>query len=114
MGTGDAKLRRIIDIASEAQMVNGCAGWTVIELPSGFAERFKRETASVNDSAKLGKKDDLLALLERVRNQTCDWVGRFRRRRWRSRRRKCFARLSRRLGMWRNSSSRISGCTWGR
>jgi DinB family protein len=75
MGTGDAKLRRIIDIASEAQMVNGCAGRTVIELPSGFAERFKRETASVNDPAKLGKKDDLFALLERVRNQTCDWVG---------------------------------------
>ena len=52
MGTGDAKLRRIIDIASEAQTVNGCAGRTVIELPSGFAERFKRETASAGASPR--------------------------------------------------------------
>lgn len=62
-------------ISSEAHMVNQCAGKTVIELPAGFADRYKRETASVDDPAKLGNKGDLLPLLQKVRGQTCQWVG---------------------------------------
>jgi hypothetical protein len=62
-------------IASEARMVNGCAGKTVIELPAGFAEKYTKETASVDDQATLGAKGDLLALLEKVRGNTCQWVA---------------------------------------
>jgi hypothetical protein len=62
-------------IAAEARLVNGCAGRTVIELPAGFADKFKRETVSVNEPEKLGSKADLLALFEKVRNTTADWVG---------------------------------------
>ena len=62
-------------IASETRLVNGTAGRTVIELPAGFAEKFKRDTASVDDPAKLARKADLLALFERVRAASCDWVA---------------------------------------
>lgn len=61
--------------AAEAMMVNACAGKTVIELPAGFSERYTKETASVNDAAKLGTKADLVATLEKVREKTCAWVG---------------------------------------
>src|SRR5271170_4518539 len=50
-------------ISAEANMINGCAGKTINELPAGFAERFNSKTASVDDPAKLGTKADLLALL---------------------------------------------------
>ncbi len=62
-------------IASEASMVNGAAGKTVIELPTGFAERFKKETASVNDPAALGTKADLMGLFAKVRGATADWAA---------------------------------------
>jgi hypothetical protein len=62
-------------IVTEAHMVNQCAGKTVIELPAGFADRYKRETASVDDPAKLGTKAELLALLQKVRGQTCQWLA---------------------------------------
>ncbi len=61
--------------AAEAQMMNACAGRTISELPAGFAERYTRETASSNDPAKLGNKADLVALLEKVRENTCKWVA---------------------------------------
>src|SRR5258708_26645987 len=54
-------------IASDAQMINACAGRTIVELPAGFTDRYKKETAGENDPAKLGKKIDLLALFERNR-----------------------------------------------
>jgi hypothetical protein len=62
-------------IASEAFMVNGCAGKTVIELPAGFAEKYSKETCKVDDPAKLGTKAGLLALLEKTRAQTCAWAA---------------------------------------
>ena len=62
-------------VASEAMMVNESAGKTVIELPAGFSEKYSRETASVNDPAKLGNKADLLALFDKVREKTCQWVA---------------------------------------
>ncbi len=62
-------------IVSEAMMVNACAGKNVIELPAGFAERFTKETAGVNDPAKLGTKADLLALVIKTHNATADWVA---------------------------------------
>lgn len=62
-------------IASEARMVNGCAGKTVIELPAGFEEKYTKETAAVDNQSRLGTKADLLALLEKVRGKTCLWVA---------------------------------------
>lgn len=62
-------------IAAETSMVNAAAGKTVIELPSGFAERFKKETASSDDPASLGTKADLLALFAKVRGATADWAA---------------------------------------
>jgi hypothetical protein len=62
-------------IAAEASMVNGAADKTVIELPAGFAERFKKEAASVNDPAALSTKADLVALFAKVRGATADWAA---------------------------------------
>jgi len=62
-------------IAAEASMVNGAAGKTVIELPAGFADRFKKDTASVDDQSALGTKADLLALFDKVRGATVEWVA---------------------------------------
>jgi DinB family protein len=62
-------------IASEAWMVNNCAGKTVIELPAGFAEKYSKETSKVDDPAKLGTKADLMALLEKTRDQTAAWAA---------------------------------------
>lgn len=61
-------------IVAEAWMVNLCAGKTVIELPAGFAEKYSKETATVNDPAKLGSKAELMALFEKVREKTAAWV----------------------------------------
>ena len=62
-------------IKAEANMVNEAAGKTVVDLPVGFGDRFKRDTANVDDVAKLGTKADLTALLVKVRDQTCAWVA---------------------------------------
>jgi uncharacterized damage-inducible protein DinB len=61
-------------IASEAEMVNGCAGRSVIDLPAGFAERYTRKTAAVDDPAALGEKAELLELCASVRAKTAAWV----------------------------------------
>ena len=62
-------------IASEARMVNRCAGRTIVELPAGFAERFTKETTSIDDVAKLGTKEELLAQFDKVREATANWVA---------------------------------------
>lgn len=62
-------------IAAEAHMVNGAAGKTIIELPAGFADRFKKDTAAVDDPALLGTKGDLLALFAKVRSATAEWAA---------------------------------------
>ena len=62
-------------IVAEANMVNGAAGKPVVELPAGFADRFKKETASVDDPAALGTKADLLALFAKVREATIAWAS---------------------------------------
>jgi len=62
-------------IAAEASMVNGAAGRTVVELPAGFAERFKKGTASVDDPAVLGTKAALLGLFAKVRGASADWAA---------------------------------------
>ncbi len=61
-------------IASEAGMVNGCAGRPVIDLPAGFAERYTKATAGTDDPAALGSKSELLGLFAGVRAKTVAWV----------------------------------------
>ena len=61
-------------IASEAGMVNGCAGRSVIDLPAGFAERYTKSTAASDDPAALGSKAELLGLCASVRAKTAAWV----------------------------------------
>ena len=61
-------------IASEARMVNGCAGKTVIALPDGFEARFSKDTCKSNDPKILGSKAELVPLFEKVRTQTAQWV----------------------------------------
>jgi hypothetical protein len=62
-------------VAAEARIVNDLAGRQVIELPAGFSEKYSRETASVDDPARLGTKDGILAVFEKVRAKTCEWVA---------------------------------------
>jgi hypothetical protein len=62
-------------IKAEAGMVNGAAGKTVVELPGGFADRFTKETAKLDDPAALGTKADLLALFAKVRGATIGWAA---------------------------------------
>ena len=61
-------------IVSEAHMINACAGKSVIDLPAGFAERYTKDTAAIDDPARLGSKAELLGLLEKVRGKTAAWV----------------------------------------
>ncbi|MGA2497293.1 MAG: DinB family protein [Tepidisphaeraceae bacterium] len=61
-------------IASEAGMVNSCAGRSVIDLPAGFAERYTKATAASDDPAVLGSKAELLGLCASVRARTAAWV----------------------------------------
>jgi hypothetical protein len=61
-------------ISSEAHMVNGCAGRSVIDLPAGFAERYTKDTAASDDPAALGNKAELLALSASIRARTAAWV----------------------------------------
>ncbi|MGA3065348.1 MAG: DinB family protein [Tepidisphaeraceae bacterium] len=62
-------------ISAEAWMVNSCAGKTIIELPAGFDARYTKETSKIDDPAKLGNKADLMALFDKVRAKTADWVA---------------------------------------
>ena len=62
-------------ITAEANMVNGCAGRTISELPAGFADRYKKDCSGIDDPAKLGTKDELIGLLDRVRENTANWVS---------------------------------------
>lgn len=61
-------------ITADANMVNACAGRTVVELPAGFKERYAKANAGENDPSKLGNKAELLALFERNRKTIADWV----------------------------------------
>ena len=61
-------------IAAETNMGNAVRPGCMPELPAGFAERFTRQTASVDDPKQLGTKDDLLGLLSRARAGTIAWL----------------------------------------
>jgi hypothetical protein len=56
-------------INSEARMTNG-----IPLLPQGFDTRYTRETAQSNNPKILGNKAELLALFEKIRNNSIQWV----------------------------------------
>lgn len=61
-------------IVAETNMGNGVRPGSMPELPAGFADRFTKKTASVDDGKLLGTKDDLLGLLSRARAATIAWL----------------------------------------
>ncbi len=61
-------------ILAESGFIAGC-GASMPELPAGFKERYSgKETAKIDDPARFAKKDDLLALFQKVRNATIEFV----------------------------------------
>lgn len=60
--------------AAEAHMINQAAPGTIPALPAGFAEKFNKETAKSDDPATFPKKDEILAVFERNRQATVQWV----------------------------------------
>ena len=54
-------------IVSENQMVNGIAPGKMPDLPSGFAEKYTKETSKSDDPAAFDSKEDLLATYEQQR-----------------------------------------------
>ena len=65
----------VASTGSQPFSCNTSAGKTIIELPAGFAERYTKETSSIDDPAKLGNKKDLMALFDKVREKTCAWAA---------------------------------------
>ncbi len=57
-------------ISSENQMINGCLPGSMPDLPAGFADRYKKETAGNDDVAFFHSKEELLSLLEQQRSAT--------------------------------------------
>ncbi|MGI9517520.1 MAG: DinB family protein [Pirellulaceae bacterium] len=57
-------------IASENQMINGCVPGSMPDLPAGFAEKYTKETATVDDPGFFHSKEELMQAFEQQRNGT--------------------------------------------
>ena len=57
-------------IASENQIINSCVAGSMPALPDGFAAKYTKETATVDDPAKLCTKAELLNLYKEQRVAT--------------------------------------------
>lgn len=62
-------------IAAERYLVEQAAPGKMPPLPEGFAERHKKETASLDDAKAFLKKAEYLALAKQVRAAALDVVG---------------------------------------
>jgi DinB superfamily len=61
-------------IVSEVWFVGSCGG-KVPELPAGFKEKYSEKgTNASDDPAKFAKKAEMLAIFEKVRQATIEWV----------------------------------------
>ena len=60
-------------ISSEARMVAAARGASP-ELPAGFADRFKKDTAGSNEASAFPKKQDLLDAFAKVRAASIEWA----------------------------------------
>ena len=56
--------------ASEVQLLDSVCPGKAAELPEGFAEAHSKETAGSDDASKFLKKDEYLALMDKVREST--------------------------------------------
>ena len=54
-------------IASDHDMVSSCCEGAMPALPAGFAEKYSKETSTVDDPAAFDSKADLMALFEQQR-----------------------------------------------
>ncbi len=57
-------------IVSENQMINGCVPGSIPDLPEGFAEKYTKETAAVDDADFFHSKEELMQAFEQQRNGT--------------------------------------------
>ena len=60
-------------IGAESFMVSSMGG-AAPELPAGFRDRYTKQTSTINDPAQFAKKDELLALFERIRAATVQFA----------------------------------------
>jgi DinB superfamily len=61
-------------IGAETRLINGATPGAMPELPAGFAERFNKSTAGVNDPDAFPKKAELLAQFEKTRSAAIRWA----------------------------------------
>lgn len=57
-------------IQSEHEMIEGCIPGSMPALPEGFAEKYTKETAAINDAAAFLSKAELMELFDQQRNAT--------------------------------------------
>jgi hypothetical protein len=57
-------------IASEHQMIEGVVPGSMPDLPGGFAEKYTKETAALDDAAAFHSKQELMELFEQIRAAT--------------------------------------------
>jgi hypothetical protein len=57
-------------IASEHQMIEGVAPGSMPDLPTGFAGKYTKETAALDDAAAFHSKQELMELFEHIRAAT--------------------------------------------
>lgn len=61
-------------VMAEGHLVNAAKAGTVPPPPPGYAEKFNKKTASVDDPAAFPKKAELLEQLGKARTATIEWV----------------------------------------
>ncbi len=57
-------------INSEHQMIEGCFPGSMPPLPEGFAAKYKKETAGVDDPARFHSREELIEAMNRQRQGT--------------------------------------------
>jgi hypothetical protein len=60
--------------AAEVSLVAVVAKGVHPALPEGFAQKFTKDTASIDDPSKFPNKGELLGLMEKLRGATIQWV----------------------------------------
>lgn len=62
-------------LCTEAWMINQCAPGAVPPPPAGWAEKFKKETSTVDDPKAFPTKAELLAAYDSLRESVIKWIG---------------------------------------
>jgi len=61
-------------VVAESRLVNAAVPGAVPPPPSGYADKFNKETAKNDDPSFFPKKDELLANLSKARDATIAWA----------------------------------------